>query len=38
VVRMVGTPKPAALLATKAALLRSATASIEWVANAICDW
>ncbi len=38
VVRMVGTLKPAAALATSAALLRSRTASIDLVAKAICDW
>ncbi|MCY1310673.1 hypothetical protein D9M70_608910 [compost metagenome] len=38
VVRMVETPKPAAAWATKAALLRSSTASIDLVANDICDW
>src|SRR6218665_800176 len=38
VVRMVETPKPAAALATRAALLRSVVASIECVAKAICDW
>src|SRR3954465_5561195 len=37
VVRMVETLKPAAAFATIAALLRSVTASIDLVANAICD-
>ena len=38
VVRIVDAPKPAAALATRPALLRRSTASIEWVAKAICDW
>lgn len=38
VVRMVEAPKPAAAWATRAALLRSWTASIDFVAKAICDW
>ena len=38
VVRMVETPNSFAALATSAALLRSMTASIDFVANAICDW
>jgi hypothetical protein len=39
VVRMVETPKPAAALATRAALLRSVRwPSIDLVAKAICDW
>src|SRR6266478_6296998 len=37
VVRTVGTLKPAAAFATRAALLRRLTASIDLVANAICD-
>src|ERR1700712_3491163 len=37
VVRIVGTLKPAAALATSEALLRSAIASMERVAKAICD-
>src|SRR3954464_4968930 len=36
--RMVGTLKMRAAWATRAALLRSMTASIDRVANAICDW
>jgi len=35
---MVDALKPAAACATSAALLRSVMASMEWVANAICDW
>ena len=35
---MVGTLKPAALLASSAALLRRRAASIDFVAKAICDW
>src|SRR5262245_17319612 len=38
VVRMVGTLKPAALLASSPALLRRSAPSIDLVANAICDW
>src|ERR1700731_1290959 len=38
VVRIVETPKPAAARETRAALLRSVTASIDLVANDICDW
>src|SRR4028118_363995 len=38
VVRMVETPNSAAAFATSAALLRSMTASIDLVANDICDW
>src|SRR3546814_13706006 len=38
VVRIVDTPKPAADLATRPAFMRRLTASIECVANAICDW
>jgi len=37
VVRMVETSKPAAALATRAALVRSRLASIDLVAKAICD-
>ena len=35
---MVDTPNPAAAWETSAALLRKATASIDFVAKAICDW
>ena len=38
VVRIVETPKTRAAFATRPALLRSAIASIDFVANAICDW
>ena len=38
VVRMVETPNPAAAWATRAALLRRFTASMDLVANDICDW
>jgi hypothetical protein len=38
VVRMVEAPKPAAAEASKAALERSCTGSMECVAKAICDW
>src|ERR1700744_1318684 len=38
VVRMVGTLKIAAARAASPALLRKVMASIEWVANDICDW
>ena len=38
VVRMVGTLKPAAACEISAALLRNTTASIDFVANDICDW
>ena len=37
VVRMVDTPKPAAARATRAALLRRFTASMDLVAKDICD-
>src|SRR5258708_2326436 len=37
VVRIVETLKPAAAFATRPALLRRLTASIDFVANAICD-
>ena len=38
VVRMVGTLKPAAAWATRPALLRSTTGSMDLVAKAIWDW
>src|SRR5580692_6464050 len=38
VVRIVETLNSRAALATRAALLRRVTASIDLVANAICDW
>ncbi len=38
VVRMEETPKPAAAWLIRAALVRRLTASIDLVANDICDW